>query len=103
MFLEPLGVDPSTGPGRTDEHKMLIELACATTLSVAYDPDVFWRILDPESTLSPEEKRKKTVVFIACGGFNVTNSEIGSYQDLLEKAENDWEILCNGARIHYTK
>ncbi|KAI6038983.1 tryptophan synthase beta subunit-like PLP-dependent enzyme [Pisolithus marmoratus] len=90
----------------TDDHKMLVELACSTTISAAYNHEFFWRILDPESALSPEEKRKKTVVFVVCGGINISYSEVASYTDILEEAaarEHSWRIVCNGAEFHVSK
>ncbi|KAI6036660.1 tryptophan synthase beta subunit-like PLP-dependent enzyme [Pisolithus microcarpus] len=69
-----------------DDHKMLVELACATTMSVAYNYEFFWHILDPELALSPEEKQKKTVVFVEAA-----------------TREHSWRIVCNGTEFHVSK
>lgn len=89
-----------------DDHKMLIELACATTISAAYNYEFFWRLLDPELALPPEEKRKKRVVFVVCGGINISYGEVTSYTDILEEAatlEHGWRIVCNGTEFHVSK
>lgn len=89
-----------------DDHKMLVELACATTMSAAYNYEFFWHILDPELALSPEEKQKKTVVFVVCGGINISYDELTSYTDTLEEAatrEHSWRIVCNGTEFNVSK
>ncbi|KAI6028313.1 tryptophan synthase beta subunit-like PLP-dependent enzyme [Pisolithus orientalis] len=89
-----------------NDHKMLVELACATTISAAYNHEFFWRLLDPESALSPEEKRKKTVVFVVCGGINICYDEAASYTGILKEAaahEDTWRIICNGTEFHVNK
>jgi len=88
--------------GFADEHKFLIELACSTTLSAAYSPELFWRILDPKLELSAEEKRCKTVVFVVCGGVKVTYDELSEYAGILDRAaevESEWKIVCNGTKL----
>lgn len=91
-----------TAAADVDEHKFLIELACSTTLSAAYSPELFWRILDPKSELSAEEKRCKTVVFVVCGGVKVTYDELSEYARILDRAaeaESEWKIVCNGTEF----
>lgn len=58
-----------------DEHKQLVELACATALAPAYDS----RIL--EAALS---KKPKVVVIIVCGGVNINMAEMVEYGTLLD-------------------
>ncbi|KAG9318393.1 tryptophan synthase beta subunit-like PLP-dependent enzyme [Chiua virens] len=89
-------------PTDVDEHKFLLELACATTMSPAYSYDLFWRILDSTSKLSAEEKRKKNVIFIVCGGVKVTFDELSEYDPILDRAaeaEREWKVICNGTEI----
>ncbi|KIK31302.1 hypothetical protein PISMIDRAFT_670332, partial [Pisolithus microcarpus 441] len=71
-----------------------------------YNYEFFWHILDPELALSPEEKQKKTVVFVVCGGINISYDELTSYTDILEEAasrEHSWRIVCNGTEFNVSK
>ncbi|KIJ17333.1 L-serine ammonia-lyase [Paxillus involutus ATCC 200175] len=89
-----------------DEHKFLVELACSTTMSAAYNRELFWRILDPTSELSTEEKQKKTVIFVVCGGVKVTFDELMEYSQILDQAakvEQEWQIVCNGTEFRVPK
>ncbi|KAF9228023.1 tryptophan synthase beta subunit-like PLP-dependent enzyme [Gyrodon lividus] len=89
-----------------DEHKFLIELACSTTMSAAYNCELFWRILDPASEFSAEEKQKKAVIFVVCGGVKVTFDELMEYSQILdeaEKVEQEWQIVCNGTEFRVPK
>ena len=88
--------------GGIDDHKLLLELACSTTMSPAYSHELFWRIMDPMSELSAEEKQRKNVVFIVCGGVKVTPDEFLGYIQVLERAaktETEWKIVCNGKEL----
>ncbi|KAG6334008.1 hypothetical protein ID866_5091 [Astraeus odoratus] len=90
----------------TNDHKMLIELACATTISPAYNYDFFWRLLDPASVLSSKDKKTKTVIFVVCGGINVTYDEIAGYTETIREAgdnKQNWPIICNGTEFHVCK
>lgn len=85
-----------------DEHKFLLELACSTTMSPAYSREMFWRILDPTSELSAEEKQSKNVIFVVCGGVKVTFDELSEYAQILDRAaevESEWNVVCNGKEI----
>ena len=85
-----------------DEHKFLVELACSTTMSPAYNQELFWRILDPISELSAEEKQRKNVIFVVCGGVKVTSDELSGYAQILDRAaevEKEWKIVCSGTEI----
>ncbi|KAF8841174.1 tryptophan synthase beta subunit-like PLP-dependent enzyme [Paxillus ammoniavirescens] len=89
-----------------DEHKFLVELACSTTMSAAYNRELFWHILDPTSELSTEEKQKKTVIFVVCGGVKVTFDELMEYSQILDQAakvEQEWRIVCNGTEFRVPK
>jgi len=85
---------------RTDEHKMLAELACAATLTPAYEPGLVERLLEASD-------EPKTVVFIVCGGFKISLEEMKEYrmavQRELEAGKNDWECACNGERWYVPK
>ena len=89
-----------------DEHKFLLELACSTTMAPAYSHELFWRILDPMSELSAEEKQRKKVIFVVCGGVKVTSDELSEYTQILDRAaevEKQWRVVCNGAEISIQK
>ncbi|KAF8559491.1 tryptophan synthase beta subunit-like PLP-dependent enzyme [Imleria badia] len=82
--------------------RILLELACSTTMSPAYSHELFWRILDPMSKLSVEERQRKNVIFIVCGGVKVTSDELSEYAQILDRAaevEREWKIVCNGTEI----
>ena len=74
-----------------DEHKILVELACSTTLAPAYSPELFSKLVSP----SPS----KTVVFVVCGGFKISLAELEEYRDIVEDktgGRTHWDVLCNG-------
>ena len=76
---------------RTDEHKMLVELACATTLAPAYSPALFAKLVPPGGN----------VVFVVCGGFKVSLAELEEYRGVVEEKTaqcTHWDVLCNGER-----
>ncbi|KAG7097364.1 hypothetical protein E1B28_004714 [Marasmius oreades] len=64
-----------------EDHKMLVELACSTTLVPAYKPQLLDRLVPP--------KPDRTIVFIVCGGFKVS---------LVETHEN--KALVDGQVAH---
>ena len=71
-------------------------------MSPAYSHELFWRILDPLSELSSEERRRKNVVFVVCGGVKVTSDELSEYAQILDRAarvEREWKVVCNGTEI----
>jgi L-serine/L-threonine ammonia-lyase len=74
---------------------MLTELACAATLTPAYEPGLM-------ECLSEANDKPKTVVFIVCGGFKISLKEMEEYRTIvqreLEAGKNDWECACNGKR-----
>ncbi|KZT65460.1 tryptophan synthase beta subunit-like PLP-dependent enzyme, partial [Daedalea quercina L-15889] len=78
-----------------DEHKILAELACTTTLVPAYSPELFARLVPCSN---PEEPR--TVVFVVCGGFKISLAEFGEYRAIVDKMSGGtrWDVLCNGER-----
>jgi L-serine/L-threonine ammonia-lyase len=72
---------------------MLVELACAATLTSAYSPALFEKLVPRRSNTRP------TVVFIVCGGFKISLGELAEYQSVLETKEKQkpqWDVLCNG-------
>lgn len=79
---------------------MLTELACAATLTPAYEPRLMER-------LSGANDKPKIVVFIVCGGFKISLKEIEEYRTIvqreLEAGKYDWECACNGERWNIPK
>ena len=81
---------PTVDYAPADDHKILVELACSTTLAPAYSPELFARLVPP----SPSGARKN-VVFVVCGGFKISLAELEDYRTIVEKKKY-WEVLCNG-------
>jgi L-serine/L-threonine ammonia-lyase len=79
-----------------------VELACSTTLTPAYKPDFFSRLVP-----SAPAGKEQVVVFIVCGGFKISMSEMNEYHDLVEAdiqgGERQWEVFCDGERWHVDK
>ncbi|KAI0933894.1 hypothetical protein AcV5_005913 [Taiwanofungus camphoratus] len=79
-----------------EDHKMLVELACSATLTPAYKPALFDKLVPPSSSGT-----LRTVVFIVCGGFKVSLEEMVEYRDIVDadvRSGGHWEVLCNGER-----
>ncbi|KAJ3990010.1 tryptophan synthase beta subunit-like PLP-dependent enzyme [Lentinula detonsa] len=82
-----------------NDHKTLVELACSTTLSAAYKPQLLDAVIPPRS-----DGRKRNVVFIVCGGFKVNLGELAQYEEEL-KAEiernvtGSWEVILNDGHV----
>jgi len=71
-------------------------------MSPAYNYELFWRILNPMSELSAEEKQRMNVVFVVCGGVKVTSDELFEYAQILDRVaevEKEWEVIRNGTEI----
>ncbi|KAF8717761.1 Tryptophan synthase beta subunit-like PLP-dependent enzyme, partial [Rhizoctonia solani] len=65
--------------GFLDEHKMLTELACATTLAPAYIPGLLEKLV-PKSGGG----KRPVVVFVVCGGSKVLLSDVEKYHSILQ-------------------
>ncbi|EMD38623.1 hypothetical protein CERSUDRAFT_113801 [Gelatoporia subvermispora B] len=81
-----------------DEHKILVELACATTLVPAYwgNQELFDKVVPPA-----QDGRRRVIVFEVCGGFKVSLAEMEKYRKEVEadvQSGKTWDILCNGER-----
>jgi L-serine/L-threonine ammonia-lyase len=57
----------------------MVELAAGATLSVAYSMDLFSRVFNDISS-----EKRRTIVFVVCGGFKITLADLNSYQTHLE-------------------
>ncbi|KZT01733.1 tryptophan synthase beta subunit-like PLP-dependent enzyme [Laetiporus sulphureus 93-53] len=83
-----------------EEYKVLVELACAATLTPAYKPDLFNKLSPPSSTTTP-----RTAVFIVCGGFKISLEGMEEYKKLLEadaERGGQWTVLCHGEQWDVT-
>lgn len=79
-----------------DDHKLLVELACSTTLTPAYKPALFNKLL-PTTTSG-----RRTVVFIVCGGFKISLDDALEYRKLVngEVAHGGvWKVLLDDGDI----
>ncbi|TBU32290.1 tryptophan synthase beta subunit-like PLP-dependent enzyme [Dichomitus squalens] len=75
-----------------EDHKILAELACATTLAPAYKPTLFRKLV-------PESEKRTTVVFIVCGGFKISLADLEEYKNIVASeiaAAKEWDVAHNG-------
>ena len=76
----------------TEDHKILVELACSATLSAAYSPELFRKIV-------PQADKRTTIVFIVCGGFKISLADLEEYKGIVASevaAGKGWNVACNG-------
>jgi len=79
-----------------NDHKLLAELACSTTLTPAYKPALFNKLLPA----APGGKR--TVVFIVCGGFKISLDDVLEYRKLVDEEVahgGAWKVLLDDGDI----
>ncbi|KAI1792580.1 tryptophan synthase beta subunit-like PLP-dependent enzyme [Ganoderma leucocontextum] len=75
-----------------EDHKILVELACAVTLSPAYNPALFRKVV-------PQTDQRTTVVFIVCGGFKISLAELEEYKSIVASevaGGKGWNVAYNG-------
>ncbi|EAU88116.2 hypothetical protein CC1G_03788 [Coprinopsis cinerea okayama7 len=63
-----------------NNQKMLVELACSTTLVPAYNRELFDKLVPPQA--SGEDR---VVAFIVCGGFKISVDEVAEYQKMVDE------------------
>ncbi len=76
---------------KAEDHKFLVELACAATLSPAYNPMLFRKVV-------PETNAQTIVIFIVCG-VKVSLAELEEYRGIAASevaAGMGWSVVCNG-------
>ncbi|TFY83456.1 hypothetical protein EWM64_g569 [Hericium alpestre] len=86
-----------------DDHKMLVELACSATLAPAYKGSLLSHLI-PAPQASSERWRR--LVFIVCGGFKISRSEMREYDEIVARdlaAGGDWTVLVDGAALNVEK
>ncbi|KAF9466416.1 tryptophan synthase beta subunit-like PLP-dependent enzyme [Collybia nuda] len=80
-----------------DDHKMLVELACSTTLVPAYKSTLF-DMLAP----STSDNKKRTVVFVICGGFKISLDDAIEYRREadrdLQNRGGTWDVFYEGGK-----
>ena len=81
-----------------DDHKTLVELACATTLAPAYAPEFLHKLVPPGPV-------PQNLVFIVCGGFKVPIQMLGEYSTIVENhARDTWEVrFADGSKLDVPK
>lgn len=84
-----------------DDHKMLVELACAATLCPAYKPTLFDHLVPPITN------DDRVVVFIVCGGFRISLNDLVEYESIVKKelssGSDGWDVVCNGEKVQVPK
>ncbi|KAL5635106.1 hypothetical protein ACGC1H_002961 [Rhizoctonia solani] len=81
--------------GFLDEHKMLAELACATTLSPAYIPGLLQNLVP-----KLESGKRSVVVFIVCGGSKILLSDVERYHTIIQASgEKGFRAACQQVLI----
>ncbi|KIJ24775.1 hypothetical protein M422DRAFT_39016 [Sphaerobolus stellatus SS14] len=80
------------------DHKFLVELACSTTLVPAYRRTVFETLLPPKA-----EGRRRTVVFIVCGGSKISLDDMKKYQNMVELHSGPWGVWIEGKQVEIQK
>ncbi|KAI0303397.1 tryptophan synthase beta subunit-like PLP-dependent enzyme [Multifurca ochricompacta] len=83
-----------------DDHKFLVELACSTTLTPAYQHELLARLVPP----NPAEK--KVLVFIVCGGFKISRQDLAEYSQIVREDQNvggKWDLVVDGEQLQVDK
>ncbi|QRV74808.1 cysteine synthase [Ceratobasidium sp. AG-Ba] len=78
--------------GFLDEQKMLVELACAVTLSPAYIPGFLEKLVPKRSAQRP------VVVFVVCGGSKILLTDVERYQSVVRNS-GDQGLLADLERV----
>ncbi|KAJ7109150.1 tryptophan synthase beta subunit-like PLP-dependent enzyme [Mycena epipterygia] len=72
-----------------DDHKILVELACSTTLVPAYKRELFDRLVPPTGADRPS-------LFIVCGGFKVSLDDMVEYRAQVGACSDSVDVYCDG-------
>ncbi|KAG6821142.1 hypothetical protein H0H93_005362 [Arthromyces matolae] len=79
-----------------DDHKLLVELACSTTLTPAYKPAFFDKLVPPKVS------GQRTVVFVVCGGFKISLDDAVEYRRIANEDKSRggaWGVLMNDGSV----
>jgi L-serine/L-threonine ammonia-lyase len=78
---------------RPDDHKILVELACATALAPAYSPGLM------PVLLPPVPGRARVLIFVVCGGFKISIDDLAGYAAAIERDTSEaWTVKMDGGR-----
>ncbi|KAJ7098139.1 tryptophan synthase beta subunit-like PLP-dependent enzyme [Mycena belliarum] len=80
-----------------DDHKILVELACSTTLVAAYKRELFDRLVPPTAGTDRHS------LFIVCGGFKVSLSDMFEYMTGVAACRDSLEVYCDGQKVDIEK
>ncbi|KAG2071654.1 tryptophan synthase beta subunit-like PLP-dependent enzyme [Suillus decipiens] len=89
-----------------NDHKILTELACSTTLTPGYNREFLSLILGPTfSTLSPEERKEKCLVFVVCGGVKISFEEMREFEEIVAavQMQSYWRVQIGGEETQVPK
>lgn len=89
-----------------DDHKILTELACSTTLTPGYNREFLLRILGPTfAALSPEERKDKCLVFVVCGGVKISFEDMTEFEEIVAAAQvqSFWRVQIDGEETQVPK
>ncbi|KAF7295118.1 PALP domain-containing protein [Mycena indigotica] len=79
-----------------DDHQLLVELACSTTLVPAYKKELLDEIFPGTD--------ERPFVFVVCGGFKISVQDLTSYRAQAEAYEKEFlEVYCDGKVISVRK
>jgi L-serine/L-threonine ammonia-lyase len=80
-----------------DLHKFLVELACGTALSPAFNREFF-------QACCPDVKPEDSVVFVCCGGIKIGLDEMQGYREIIRKedAESYRRATLDGRVYNFT-
>ena len=82
---------------------MLVELACSTTLVPAYKPSLLPHLVPPPQSSG---NRRRNLVFIVCGGFKISGTDIESYGKILQDSAgngSEWDVMVDGEKLKVQK
>lgn len=86
-----------------DDHKLLVELACSTTLVPGYHRSLFNKLVVRKA--QEESGERPVVVFIVCGGFKIDLGMVAGYQSLVaEDSGESWTVKNDdGQKLSFEK
>ncbi|TBU32291.1 tryptophan synthase beta subunit-like PLP-dependent enzyme [Dichomitus squalens] len=87
-FCVPDEMTMQTALSFAEDHKMLVELACAAALSPAYNPPLFRKLV-------PGTGKRTTVVFVVCGGSKISLADMEEYKGIIASevaASKEWTV-----------
>ncbi|KAF8627898.1 hypothetical protein AX15_004192 [Amanita polypyramis BW_CC] len=83
-----------------DDHKILVELACSTTLVPAYNPPLFNKLVPRQGQA---HSKRPLVVFVVCGGFKVSTADLSEFKNCLEdaraKTNGNWGVKYDDGQL----